>query len=869
MPFPSVKLRTSFTTSQFAEPVWSVLSGVTSFRATTGRKSELDALSPGKFLAKVDNVDRALDPGNTAGAYYGYLEPGKQTRFTAKYDPTGGTTVITYVGVGAATHGNNTSLTPALPASWAAGDVAFIVAAIRNSGTGTVDEPDGWKAIATSGNVSVLARVLVAGDVAPTVTFTGGVANATTSAVCGAWRGVEMDLDDLVVSFADQLNASAQNIAVPGLTMTEAGLLCMVVGWKQDDGTSIATLSGQLLTEIVDAPTATGSDQYLEWQYRIQTTAANFTATTLTVTGGASAISRAIVIAVRPYRGTPYQLFNGHGDGFPQEWSHRMGTTTVEASGPFQFLDREPVPDPLTAVILTSDPRVWYRLNEKAGTVLVDSTIRGTHGYWIPDMRNVKTATGLHRGSDSAIQLPAAPARGDGSIPLRSILPWVNPVSLEFWLKIDKPPKSLSDPLLLGAEDWSSTMAGGGLNFRIWGQELDYPGAMDFIVVDNPNLSLANIAVATTAYDFSYFNVCDGQPHHIVATIDSSGTFLCIWVDGVDRAPYNNITGSLAANPPPYESLYLNVFPGWDGTTVLDEVAIYDRELLEEEINEHHQAGAFPGNGQTTGERLDYMLDLMEWPADRRYIQDGQTVLGVADDLGGANGLTYAAALSRTEQGLVYEAHSLGGWIGFQDRSGRQTDTRSSTVQSFFSDSTLHIAFASAIAYSDITLSANDWPVANVVTVGWVGGEVEARDQTSVDVHGPILAKVDTLLERLDEAQNLAEFILQESAGRFTRITSITIRPAAYTATLSDTTLADRAWQACLGRVEGDRVRVAHKPGGSGIQLDQELLIIGREHEASSGTSDWRTTFYFSAASTIDYWILGTGALGTTTVLSY
>jgi hypothetical protein len=202
------------------------------------------------------------------------------------------TGAVTFVAAGASATGNNASVTPALPAGLVVGDAMIILASIRNSGTGTVNTPTGWTLITSSGNVALLGRRYVAGDVAPLVTFAGGVANADTIARMAAFR--RADITPAVVNSA--LNGSAQNIAYPGLTMTEDGCAVLVCGWKADDWTSVATLAG--MTEIAETSTITGDDAAQVWDYVIQTTAASIVAGAFVVTGGAAAISRALLTAL-------------------------------------------------------------------------------------------------------------------------------------------------------------------------------------------------------------------------------------------------------------------------------------------------------------------------------------------------------------------------------------------------------------------------------------------------------------------------------------------------------------------------------------------------------------------------------------------
>lgn len=207
---------------------------------------------------------------------------------------------VTYIGAGTAVTGNNSaSLAPALPVGWEPGDLALILASIRNSGTGTVTTPTGWTAVATSGNVSLLGRRLETGDTGPTVAFAGGVANADVLAQAAVFRNADL----LTAVTATQLNGSATTIAYPARTVSGDGQLIVVAGWKADDWTAVSALAG--MTEIAETVSTAGDDAGQVWDYRVQTTAANIGASTFTVSGGASAISRGVVAVFPP---APYRI---------------------------------------------------------------------------------------------------------------------------------------------------------------------------------------------------------------------------------------------------------------------------------------------------------------------------------------------------------------------------------------------------------------------------------------------------------------------------------------------------------------------------------------------------------------------------------
>lgn len=199
-----------------------------------------------------------------------------------------------FVGVGTSDHDSNAAITPTLPASWQPGDLLLLFTAIRNSPTGFANAPDNtWDLLLDMANVRLFGKYAQSGESTPTVTFTAGVANATTSGTIAAFRGVGRTVHKKATPL---LNAAAQNIAYPGLTVTRDNCLVLVLGWKQDDWTSVATLAG--FSEIGEPSSTTGDDQGLVWDYVLQSTATSIPSGSFTVTGGTSQISRGGVIAL-------------------------------------------------------------------------------------------------------------------------------------------------------------------------------------------------------------------------------------------------------------------------------------------------------------------------------------------------------------------------------------------------------------------------------------------------------------------------------------------------------------------------------------------------------------------------------------------
>lgn len=237
-----------------------------------------------------DPVRGGLTVPVTAGAGkvddYDFV-PGVLNTYRATYVDTGAPTAVA---AGAVAVGNNTSVVPPLPAGIVTDDLLVILANIRNSGVGTVDTPAGWSLIAVAGNVAMLARRNAPGVVAPTVTFTGGVANATTMARMVGVRNAELS----PVALANFLNPIQQDMPYPVIVTTVPNTFALYEFWKQDDWTSIAPAPTWSDT------TTTGDDASMAIYGLTFPTTGTQPPGVVTVTGGATAISRVLIAAFKP-----------------------------------------------------------------------------------------------------------------------------------------------------------------------------------------------------------------------------------------------------------------------------------------------------------------------------------------------------------------------------------------------------------------------------------------------------------------------------------------------------------------------------------------------------------------------------------------
>lgn len=205
------------------------------------------------------------------------------------------TTASSFVTGGPPMSGNNSSLVATMPLGLQNQDLVLIQASIRNSGAGTPDLPaGGWSTVCDMSNVRVFGKIVTGAEAAPTITFTGGVANADTLVQTAAFRRTSLTLGAITT----QLNTSQNLIPRPGIAMPANGMLCMFIDWKQDDWTAIADgPDTDFWSPVGEVVSTAGDDAAQHWSYHVYEVGKNLGPTIAGVAGGGPAISRSAGLA--------------------------------------------------------------------------------------------------------------------------------------------------------------------------------------------------------------------------------------------------------------------------------------------------------------------------------------------------------------------------------------------------------------------------------------------------------------------------------------------------------------------------------------------------------------------------------------------
>ena len=114
-------------------------------------------------------------------------------------------------------------------------------------------------------------------------------------------------------------------------------------------------------------------------------------------------------------------------------------------------------------------------------------------------------------------------------------------------------------------------------------------------------------------------------------------------------------------------------------TSTLDEVAVYASELTPARIAAHYAATVTRWVGDTTGARVNRVLDAIGWPTNRRDVDTGDVTMGPANLSAGMSALAALQVCETAEQGRLFQ--DVEGRIAFRARSSATTRPNESSVQ--------------------------------------------------------------------------------------------------------------------------------------------------------------------------------------------
>jgi hypothetical protein len=245
--------------------------------------------------------------------------------------------------------------------------------------------------------------------------------------------------------------------------------------------------------------------------------------------------------------------------------------------------------------------------------------------------------------------------------------------------------------------------------------------------------------------------------------------------------------------------------------------------------------------GETTGQRINKILDTISWPTNLRDIDTGDTLVQ-ADPATARTALQAIKNCEFSEQGSFFIS-PVGNAV-FISRSNLQKKVNG--TETYFSNA------GDGIEYANITTALDDKLIINQASITRIGGiEQTAFDQNSIDVYFPHSRNQSGLVVQTDaEALNIARAFVSARKDTSLRIDNLTLE-------LSTPNYA-------AGIVAGleldyfDVVKIRNKQQGTTF-IEKTLEVVGIKHQITPFT--WASTFTTSEPI-IDAFIIGSSAYG-------
>jgi hypothetical protein len=504
------------------------------------------------------------------------------------------------------------------------------------------------------------------------------------------------------------------------------------------------------------------------------------------------------------YDTVTYDVFNGYIDRWEQQYEHpQVAYAIVTATDAFKVLAAKDLPSSAYATeVLADGPAYWWRLGEAASAFTARDSIQGATAHLV-GAGTFGASSLISRESDGAFEC-ADTADSGLSYPFPVVTGTDPDFTIEFVMRA-------TDPTPAGQWQFSIGTSGGAdleVRFHDGGTQLD---ARVFTVGGTPYTSSETYAVG------------DGLIHHVAAVVEG-GTSLQLYVDGTATGAATTIP-TLTWAPSGMTSIGNNTGFGFGLIGVLDEVAVYDQALSAARVAAHAAQVATPWNGDTSGERVERILDTIGWPAADTTIDEGDSIFSSAQLSGSV--LSYLQQAEASEGGLLFVTKD--GKIRFRSRhNGFNLDS-----QATFGDDD------DDLEYVDIAFDYSEGLIYNEIRISRSEGVPQvAEDATSQANYGERTYTSDGLLLASDtEARDRAEFLLAKYRMPVFRTTRMVVQPAG----LPDATVL---YPQVLGREIGEKITVRRKPQNVGAWIDQDVIVEGMKHDFQSRF--WSTEFMLS-----------------------
>ena len=535
-------------------------------------------------------------------------------------------------------------------------------------------------------------------------------------------------------------------------------------------------------------------------------------------------------------------LFFGFVDGWAQQYVHPSdATTTVTASDAFKVLNLISLPSLWDNEIRSDAPTHWFKLSEETGSLAVDATNTVTGFSWetvAGAVTTVQSADGLIAGSVEG----AASISNDRGLRFRPSLPHpVDPVTgnpgartLEFWFSTSMSTLGSYGMIKIGNRNYAM---GAGL------------------IVDADGIGTLRVwqGVLTTSSILEWSStivVNDGAPHHVVIPLygESASPKVFPHLDGQVMTAGTTRTWESQRTADTI-GLPMTQTDGGDLNKkfegVIDEVIVHPGTFTAAHILKHYQIGSgVLGAGERTDERITRVLDLIEWPADGRNLDAGDSTVQ-ALLAGDATALSLIQQCELAEQGLLFIAPD--GRVRFVSRTSLATGSYYTTPFTFTDDGD-----PTHYGYSNLEFTYDDQLIYNRVIVGRAGGSTFQFDD--LVSQGKYFIRSNELTDLIVQEDQLVRSFGQDRLARYNdpkvRVSSISFTPRQ-----GGDFIYDFVLQTDVGRP----IIVERTPQGVGSQIVEELRVEGIRMDIGPDRFDVQ---YSLSPAPPDYFILDSSTQG-------
>lgn len=359
-------------------------------------------------------------------------------------------------------------------------------------------------------------------------------------------------------------------------------------------------------------------------------------------------------------------------------------------------------------------------------------------------------------------------------------------------------------------------------------------------------LMTADAYATASFFGTSGVRVDDKSIHHVVLSFRASDDVEC-WIDGVFTA----LGGSTATVALPGGTVHIAlgnisaVYPGagefgLDGE--LQDVVLYDYILSDSRIAAHASAASAPWAGDTTGERIGRILDLLGWPSADRDIDTGESTLQAAEL--NMSGLDHMQLAAETEYGEFFAGAD--GAARFISRHAKWKPPYNTPIGTLSDD-------GADVGYSALRFTYGTDLVRNRVTISNKDGLTYTANSTASQDSYQVRAfsKMNLIGDTDSDVVGYANYLVSEYDEPLLQAEGVTVLPQRDPATYFPIVLAaDLVYQ----------VNVERTPQGVGSAIDQSYTIEGISHHITP--KFWRTEFRLSPADSPGVLILDSTSQG-------